>query len=212
MDVAELASTILEASEPARDKASGRFLIGIAGPPASGKSTLAEGLCALIGPDVSSVVPMDGFHFDDRVLAERGLSHRKGAPETFDFRGFEVLLRRIRSEENEIAFPVFDRSMELSRAGAGLIPLSARIVFVEGNYLLLDEAPWLQLASLFDLTIFLDAPRDELDRRLVERWRMHGRDPQAARHWIDSTDRPNIERVLDRRREADLVIQDVSGL
>lgn len=188
----------------ARAPGSGRLVVAIAGPPAAGKSTVSGALARTLPGAV--VVPMDGFHYDDAVLAARGLSSRKGAPETFDFRGFEVLLQRIRAGEPDIAIPVFDRSMELSRAAAAVIGADVRIVLVEGNYLLLDEAPWAALGALFDFTIFVDVPRGELERRLVERWREHGREPQAARRWIDTNDLPNIDRVLEKRRPADLVV------
>ncbi|PZO78727.1 MAG: nucleoside/nucleotide kinase family protein [Mesorhizobium amorphae] len=183
-----------------------RFVVGIAGPPASGKSTLAETLAERIGKARAAVVPMDGFHYDDAVLAELGLSQRKGAPETFDYGGFAALLGRLRAGEDRVAVPVFDRSMELARAGARLIPADLPILLVEGNYLLLDEAPWQGLEGLFDMTVFLDVPEAELDRRLVERWRFHGREDEAARRWIDGNDLPNIRRVLGARRKADWVV------
>lgn len=188
----------------ARATGEGRLVVAIAGPPAAGKSTVSGALARTLADAV--VVPMDGFHFDDAVLAARGLSARKGAPETFDFRGFEVLLQRIKAGEPDIAIPVFDRSMELARAGAAIIGAEVRVVLVEGNYLLLDEAPWAGLAPLFNFTIFVDVPREELERRLVERWREHGREPEAARRWIDTNDLPNIDRVLEKRRPADLVV------
>ncbi|TJW86264.1 MAG: nucleoside/nucleotide kinase family protein, partial [Mesorhizobium sp.] len=126
--------------------------------------------------------------------------------ETFDFAGFETLLKRIRSGEPDIAIPVFDRSIELSRAAAEIISADTKFILVEGNYLLLDEEPWSRLAPLFDFTIFVDVPRNELERRLMERWRGHGKSDEEARAWIASNDMPNIERVLARRRQADLVI------
>ncbi|RUV48646.1 nucleoside/nucleotide kinase family protein, partial [Mesorhizobium sp. M7A.F.Ca.MR.228.00.0.0] len=149
---------------------------------------------------------MDGFHYDDAVLERRGLRARKGAPETFDFAGFEALLKRIRAGEPDIAIPVFDRSMELSRAAASIVATQTKFILVEGNYLLLDEEPWSRLAPLFDFSIFVDVPRNELERRLMERWHGHGRSDEDARAWIASNDLPNIERVLARRRAADLVI------
>lgn len=188
----------------ARATGEGRLVVAIAGPPAAGKSTVSGALARTLADAV--VVPMDGFHYDDAVLAARALSARKGAPETFDFRGFEVLLQRIKTGEPDIAIPVFDRSMELARAGAAIIGAEVRVVLVEGNYLLLDEAPWAALAPLFDFTIFVDVSREELERRLVERWREHGREPEAARRWIDTNDLPNIDRVLAKRRPADLVV------
>lgn len=185
-----------------------RIVVAIAGPPGAGKSTLSAALHSLLPDGQAVVVPMDGFHFDDAVLVPRGLRPRKGAPETFDFAGFETLLKRIRAGEPDIAIPVFDRSMELSRAGAALISKDTRFVLVEGNYLLLDEEPWSRLAQLFDFSIFVDVTRAELERRLMERWRGHGRTDEEARAWIASNDMPNIERVLAHRRLADLVVGD----
>ena len=142
-----------------------RILVAIAGPPGSGKSTLAEALCdALVaGGQSAAVVAMDGFHFDDRVLEARGLRARKGAPETFDAGGLAHLLRRLREREADVAVPVFDRSIEIARAGGAVIASDARIVLVEGNYLLLDEEPWSAMAPLFDMSIYLDVPAGELE-------------------------------------------------
>ena len=183
-----------------------RFIVAIAGPPGAGKSTLSASLHELLPEGSSEVVPMDGFHYDDIILNRRGLRLRKGAPETFDFGGFETLLKRIRSGEPDIAIPVFDRTIELSRAAAEIVGADTKFILVEGNYLLLDEEPWSRLAPLFDFTIFVDVPRNELERRLMERWREHGKSDEDARAWIASNDMPNIERVLARRRPADMVI------
>ena len=200
-EIASIAAAIFKRAAGAQ-----RFVVAIAGPPGSGKSTLAQRLNVVLPEDASAVVPMDGFHFDDVVLDSRGLRPRKGAPETFDYAGFAALLKRIRAGEPEIAVPVFDRSMELSRAGASIIGSGVKFVLVEGNYLLLDEEPWSALSGLFDFSIFVDVPRGELERRLLERWRGHGKSDEDARAWIASNDLPNIERVLARRRRADLVI------
>jgi pantothenate kinase len=183
----------------------GRFVTAIAGPPGAGKSTLAASVVAALGPEARAV-PMDGFHYDDGVLEARGLRARKGAPETFDAAGFIHLMRRLRAG-GEVAFPVFDRAMELSRAAAGVVAATDRLIVAEGNYLLLDEAPWRELAPLFDLTVFLDVPEAELERRLVARWHHHGRDPAAARRWIDTNDLPNIRRVIAGSRPADVVLR-----
>ena len=96
--------------------------------------------------------------------------------------------------------------MELSRAGADVVTAEDRLLVVEGNYLLLDEAPWPDLAPLFDLTVWIDVPEAELDRRLVARWHSYGRDPVDARAWIDGNDMPNIRRVTQGSRAADVVI------
>lgn len=189
----------------AAQSARARFIVALAGPPGAGKSTLSGALLAHLGAG-ARVVPMDGFHYDDAVLAARGLAGRKGAPETFDAAGFLHLMARLRGDEADIAIPVFDRALELSRAAADVVTPAHRILIVEGNYLLLDEDPWRALAPHFDLTLFLTVPEAELDRRLATRWAHHGRDARAARAWIDGNDLPNARRVLHGSRPADLTL------
>ncbi|HEV2901200.1 nucleoside triphosphate hydrolase [Mesorhizobium sp. AaZ16] len=200
-EIAHIVATIFKRAGGER-----RFIVAIAGPPGSGKSTLSSQLHDLLPEGSAAVVPMDGFHFDDRILESRGLRARKGAPETFDYAGFEALLKRIRAAEPDIAIPVFDRTMELSRAAAAIIPADVKFILVEGNYLVLDEPPWSGLAPLFDFTLFIDVPRPELERRLMQRWHEHGKSDEEARAWVASNDMPNVDKVLGRRRQADLVI------
>ena len=185
----------------------GRFLTALAGPPGAGKSTLAAAVVAALGPGAKAV-PMDGFHYDDAVLVARGARDRKGAPDTFDVQGFLHLLRRLRVED-EVAIPLFDRDLEISRAGADVVTAADRLLVVEGNYLLLNEEPWVQAAPLFDLTVWIDVPEAELDRRLQARWAHYGKTPEAARAWIDGNDMPNIRRVTQGSRAADVVVQSV---
>lgn len=183
----------------------GRFLTALAGPPGSGKSTLAAEVVAALGTGAKAV-PMDGFHYDDAVLIARGARDRKGAPDTFDAQGFLHLLRRLRSED-EVAIPLFDRALEISRAGADIVTAADRLLVIEGNYLLLNEQPWPQAAPLFDLTVWIEVPEAELDRRLQARWAHFGKTPQEARAWIEGNDMPNIRRVMVGSAAADLTVR-----
>jgi pantothenate kinase len=194
-------------AEVIRDRAGGaaRFITGIAGPPGSGKSTLAEAVVRALGAGARGI-PMDGFHYDDAVLNARGLRARKGAPETFDVAGFLHMMQRLRAGE-ETAIPVFDRRLELSRAAADVVLASDRFLVVEGNYLLLNDPPWNALAPLFDLTVMIETPEAELDRRLLARWAQFGKSPQAARAWIDGNDLPNIRRVTTGSRAPDITLR-----
>lgn len=174
----------------------GRSLIAIAGAPGSGTSTVAQAVVsALVARgDDAVLVPLDGFHLDDRLLEPRGLLPRKGAPETFDFGGFLSTIGRVRTEPT-VVIPVFDRSREIAIAGADEIAPETRIVIVEGNYLCLDEDPWRALAPLWDLSVYLDVPVATLKLRLVERWLSHGFDRQAAEAKAQGNDIRNAERV-----------------
>ncbi len=185
-----------------------RYMVAIAGAPGSGKTTLAEELCEhLIKAGESAiVVPMDGFHFDDIVLNARGHRDRKGAEHTFDSRGFVHLIKRIKAREPDIAIPVFDRTMELSRAAADVVNDTTRFVLVEGLYLLLNKAPWSNLKALFDHTIYLSVPEDELVQRLTRRIMSHGHDAVFAKHWIESNDLINMRDVIENSAAADQTI------
>lgn len=185
-----------------------RFMVAIAGAPGSGKSTLAHNLKVELESNGESaiVVPMDGFHFDDIILNQRGHRSRKGAPFTFDVRGFEVLLKRIRACEDEIAIPVFDRTLELAKAGADIVGASAKFILIEGNYLLLQSEPWDQLKPLFDFSVFIDVPKVELEQRLIQRWLDHGFDMDYARNWVASNDMLNIEAVIGDSAKADFTL------
>ncbi|MGB8819357.1 MAG: nucleoside/nucleotide kinase family protein [Rhizobiaceae bacterium] len=199
--IAGLAALVL-----ARGAKAHRFLVAVAGPPAAGKSTVANELALeLQGLGQSAtVIPMDGFHYDDAVLDRLGLRARKGSPPTFDAAGFKVLVQRLRAGEPDIAIPHFDRALELSRAASELVSADVKFLIIEGNYLLLDEEPWASMLPLFDMTVFLDVPIDELDRRLVARWDHYGRDKAAARQWIDTNDLPNIRQVLEHSNITDI--------
>jgi pantothenate kinase len=189
-----------------REKAAGasRFMVGIVGPPGAGKSTISEALHKALPSSI--VVPMDGFHFDDIILNARGHRPRKGAPHTFDVAGFETLLKRIKAREPDIAIPVFDRTMELSRNAADIVSNETKFILVEGNYLLLKQKPWDRLKPLFDFTIFIEVPKAELERRLMGRILAHGHDEAYAKNWIASNDMLNIETVLAESAEADATI------
>ncbi|MFQ0815185.1 nucleoside triphosphate hydrolase [Brucella anthropi] len=188
----------------------GRLIVAIAGPPGAGKSTLSDDLRRAInkgGETPSIIVPMDGFHLDDAILDKRGLRSRKGSPPTFDCAGFAALLQRLKQAEDEVFIPVFDRSLELSRAAASVVGLEHRVLLVEGNYLLLDGEPWARLAPFFDMTLYLDVPFAELERRLTDRWLSFGFDAETARNRALSNDIPNAELVEARSRKADFVVR-----
>jgi pantothenate kinase len=172
-----------------------KLLVAIAGAPGSGKSTVAAKLEALLNADAprtAAILPMDGFHYDDILLNALDRRARKGAPDTFDVGGLRHILQRLRNnDETTVAVPVFDRDIEIARAGARLIENSVRIVLVEGNYLLLREPPWNTLRPVFDVTVLVSVDENELRKRLTARWRGYGLPAAEIRRRVEENDLPN---------------------
>jgi len=186
-----------------------RRLIAFAGPPASGKSTLADRACDALRArgHAAEVVPMDGFHLDNRLLDADGLRNTKGAPATFDAAGVLRLVRALQSDD-EVIYPLFDRTRDIAIAGAGRVPADCDTVLVEGNYLLYDAPIWRDLAPLWSLSIALTPPLALLRTRLVARWLEHGLDPGAAALRADQNDMQNAQLIERHRLPADLEVED----
>ncbi|MFC8529575.1 nucleoside/nucleotide kinase family protein [Nocardia sp. NPDC057227] len=178
-----------------------RFLLGITGPPGTGKSTLAEALRTALAPD-AEIAPMDGYHLPNAVLDERGARERKGEPDTFDVEGFVANLRALRSE-TRVPWPTFDRARD-EPTPAGVTFTTQRIALVEGNYLL----TWPEVRPLLDEVWYLDAPRDLLTERLLARHRAGGRSAQEAHHKVVASDLRNADLIARTRHRADLVLHE----
>jgi len=148
---------------------------------------------------------MDGFHLDNALLSERGLLSRKGAPETFDAAGFIHLIRRLKAED-DVVFPRFDRSLDMSIAGAGVIRPETTTILVEGNYLMLDQPVWRDLRQIWDLSVGIDVSLQVLEQRLLQRWIDHGYTPQDAQAKAEGNDLPNAKLVLENAYPCDIVI------
>lgn len=177
-----------------------RTVLGIAGAPGAGKSTLARRIVAAVdgahGPGTAVQVPMDGFHLANAALDALGRHDRKGAIDTFDAAGYVALVRRLVAADDDVVWaPDFDRRVDEPVAGSIAVPRSTRLVVSEGNYLLDTDAPWSALAGLFTETwACVVDDRVRVDR-LVGRHMRHGRDHEAARTWAIEVDGVNAARV-----------------
>ena len=185
-----------------------RCLLGIVGAPGAGKSTLSQAI-GRQWPGQVQEVAMDGFHLANSELERLGRRQRKGAPDTFDAAGYVQLLQRIKTQKGgdlPIYASEFRRAIDEAVAGAVAVQCDTPLIITEGNYLLLDDAPWHQVAGVLDEVWFVNVP-DELRRaRLVARHMQFGRSAQQARDWVMQTDEPNAVRIAATRTRADLQV------
>ena len=187
--------------------AGGRALLGIAGCPGAGKSTLS----AAVGADVAAsvVVPMDGFHLLNDELVRLGRRNRKGAPDTFDVDAYVALLARLRHQQagEVITAPRYDRAASAPVPDAITVGFAAALVVTEGNYLLLDEAPWTPVRSLLDEVWFVEVDDAVRVPRLIARHIEFGKSPAEAREWVMRSDEANAALVAATRNRADVVVR-----
>ncbi|WP_370589090.1 nucleoside/nucleotide kinase family protein [Pseudonocardia sp. C8] len=193
-----------------------RAVLGIAGAPGAGKTTLALAVVRALaadppaGMDAGWVthVPMDGYHLADVELDRLGRRDRKGAPDTFDPAGYAALLRRLRAgcDTGPVYAPAFDREIEQPVAGSIPVRPGCRLVVSEGNYLLVDTPEWCAVRAEFDEVWFHETDEELRRERLVARHVRFGKTPEHARAWVRDTDEPNARLVAATRYRADVVV------
>lgn len=188
-----------------------RRVVGIAGAPGAGKSTLARALVAAVeeryGAGTAAYLPLDGFHLSNAQLARLGLTDRKGSAPSFDAWGYAALLERVvRQEEYEIYVPDYDRTLHEPVAARHLVPPTARLVITEGNYLACDAPGWREARRSLAALWYLETADDVREQRLVERQLAGGKDGARARAWVAGNDRPNGELIKESRWRCDRIL------
>jgi pantothenate kinase len=189
------------------DSSSGRVIIGIVGKPGAGKSTITDYIMKNIKIQ-AALVPMDGYHLSNKVLIELGRRERKGAPDTFDAKGFTSLLERIRNNVDEdIYFPVFHREFEESYSAEGVVEAGTRLVLTEGNYLLVDDEKWGGIRPLLNESWYL-APDDAVrQERLIARHMKYGKSKEEAEFWSLGSDEANAQVVAASSKYATRIVE-----
>jgi pantothenate kinase len=184
--------------------APGRVVVGMAGEPGAGKSTLATAMRTALGVP-TAVVPLDGFHLADVELSKQGLLGRKGA---FDAWGYAALLGRLQSRPSHVVYaPGFERDLEQPLAGAIAVAPEVQVVLTEGNYLLLDRPEWRAGRDLLDETWYVDVAPDVRRAQLVRRHVRFGKSQAEAERWVREVDDVNADLVGASRSRADLVVE-----
>jgi pantothenate kinase len=182
--LAQRASAVAEA-------AGRRVLIGVAGGPGVGKSTIAAEVVVALNaatPDRAALVPMDGFHMRHKKLEALGTVRDKGAPHTFEGAAFATYLTTLKAATGPVSGPSYSRQIEDVVDDAFIVPGTAKILVVEGNYLLLADPPWDAVKPLLDLAAFIHVDREKVRARLMKR---HG----EAGLFTEERNREHIARV-----------------
>ncbi|WP_224701108.1 nucleoside/nucleotide kinase family protein [Devosia aquimaris] len=198
------------ATAPGAAAGNGRIVIGLAGGPGTGKSTLAAELVAMLNathPGSAQLVPMDGFHIRHAKLEAMGQVDYKGAPHTFEGAQFVSFLHHLKGATTDVSGPGYSRKIEDVVDNAFTVGANVRVLVVEGNYLLLTEGPWAGVRPLLDYAVFLDVPRNLVEQRLLKRHAEEGLfTEERNRAHIARNDLPNYDLVSLSQDRADVVI------
>jgi pantothenate kinase len=205
-DLISTYAELLERVVSAIKASSAPFLVAIAGPPATGKSTLADRLVTDLNASgiEACFCPMDGFHLTNAQLEANGLRDAKGRIDTFDASAFAAAVERLK-ERTSFWWPIYSRQRHDPIPEGTRISGHETACVIEGNYLLSDTQPWHEAAKAYDLRVFVDAPDAVLHKRLAERHKQSGRAAQEALDKIERTDMPNATAIRDQRQNEDIL-------
>ncbi len=189
-----------------------RVIVGLCGPPGTGKSTVAGRIRDALGADRAVVVQLDGFHLASSVIAGTDLAARRGAVDTFDAGGFASLVERLRSDVDRVVYaPSFERDLEEPINAAVAVRPRHDVVIVEGNYLLVDGPEWARARACLDEVWYLHTDPSLRVPRLVDRHVQSGKPRSQAEEWVRRSDESNARLIAATRHRADRVVEVVEN-
>lgn len=174
------------------------FIVGLAGSVAVGKSTAGRVLQTILSrwsehPRVD-LVTTDGFLYPNAELAARGLTQRKGFPESYDVRRLVKFVADVRAGEQATA-PVYSHILYDIIPGE-LQPIHRPdILILEGLNVLqrTDHASRVYVSDYFDFSLYVDADEPHIRQWFLQRFNKLRdtvfRDPASYfRHYAGLTD------------------------
>lgn len=212
-NIDEIIMPLLKRLTELQKKLNRRVIVLLAASPAAGKTTLLAYLEHLSKntKELTNIqaLPMDGFHYKNRYLKTHHINKdinapllysKKGSVETFNVNKLESYIKKIKTKD--IIWPVYSRiSHDASNDG---FKVTEKIVFIEGNYLLLNKGPFSNLAKYADFTIFIKSDKEAIKKHSIERKHSSGSSLQEAIDHYEKIDKVNAEFVLNNCIEADL--------
>jgi len=152
------------------------YVIGVAGGVASGKSTTARILQALLSrwPDHPSVelITTDGFLYPNEELQSRGLIASKGFPASYDQRRLVRFLADLKSGREEVTAPVYSHETYDIVPGEVVRLRRPDILIIEGLNILQAGgiSSHLFVSDLLDFSIYVDASEADIERWYIDRF------------------------------------------
>lgn len=206
-----------EITKKSRAKKDGRYIIFLAAPPGTGKSTLSLVLEKLSKEDHNfenlQALSLDGFHHFNEYLQnnyinvngkKQLLSKIKGSPETFDLESIKSNLKKLTTNQ-DAKWSIYDR--QLHDPIRDILDINSQILLIEGNWLLLNEDGWRDLIQYADYSIFIKTSKKLLEKRLISRKMRGGYSQDDATQFYKSSDQKNIDRVLNNSMKSDLLLE-----
>jgi type I pantothenate kinase len=152
------------------------FIVAVAGSVAVGKSTTARVLRTLIGrwPQLprTALVTTDNFLYPNAELERRGLTARKGFPESYDRRALLRFVQQVKRGAPQVSAPVYSHLAYDIVPGQSQTVQRPDVLILEGiNVLQPDPSGSLALADFFDFSIYVDAQPDDIRQWFLSRLR-----------------------------------------